>query len=158
MIYSVLDFVDKIDKEDLEGLLELITFYYLSEKEKEYFLALMVHCGGKKQRELSVMFEIQQSKLSIKFSSLVKKLQIIGKFLTEIDLSDLLETLKKDLTERQFEVICYLLSGNRQSAIAKHFHFTPTAILYVYRNACRRIRLNPYYKEMFTFFESLHIA
>lgn len=132
-IYQEILNIEDINTETLHQILKLIFKYYLTPKEKVYFRCLELYYQDKKQREISVLLNVDQPNLSAKFSRLRKKLRAIADFLLNAEIPEVLQlrgTNKYEavLTERQFEVLMYLLAGNKSYHISKHLNVSPVAI------------------------------
>lgn len=132
-VYGQLETVEDTSLDSLHQVTKLIYTYYLSTKEKKYYRCLEMYYQNKKQRELSVLLNVDQPNLSAKFSKLRKKLKIIADFLLNSDHSEIFKlrvekTNKNALTDRQFEILMYLLAGNKAYHISKFLEVSPVAI------------------------------
>jgi len=126
-------FDDQLDSEALHQISKIIEKYYLTSKEKVYYQCLRMYYQNKKQRELSVLLNVDQPNLSAKFSKLRKKLKVVADFLLNVDHSAIFKlnkekNVKSNLTERQFEILMYLLAGNKAYHISKYLQVSPVAI------------------------------
>ena len=132
-IYHQLELIEDISPSSLHQVTKIIYSYYLTPKEKTYFRCLEMYYQNKKQRELSVLLNIDQPNLSAKFSKLRKKLKVVADFLLNMDHSPIFKlnkekNVKSNLTDRQFEVLMYLLAGNKAYHISKFLRVSPVAI------------------------------
>ena len=131
-IYSKLLHIDE-NEEALYKITRIIYKYYLTPKEKTYFRCLELYYQDKKQRELSVLLNVDQPNLSAKFAKLRRKLRIVADFLLSEDMPEVLhlnhsKRHKALLTDRQYEILLYLLAGNKAYHISKHLKVSPVAI------------------------------
>ena len=133
-IYTQLVGIDEDNPYALREITHLIYKYYLTSKEKIYFRCLELYYQDKKQRELSILLNIDQPNLSAKFAKLRRKLRVIADFLLHHDqytIFQLKEAKIKNralLTDRQYEILMYLLAGNRSYHISKFLKVSPVAI------------------------------
>lgn len=132
-VYQKLREISDDDPQSLHKITQLIYKYYLTPKEKVYFRCLELYYQDKKQRELSILLNIDQPNLSAKFAKLRKKLKTIADFLLSTEHSEILklERTSKNvsvLTGRQYEILMYLLAGNKAYHISKFLQVSPVAI------------------------------
>ena len=132
-IHKRLKIIDDSDPHVLHKTTKLIYKYYLTQKEKLYFRCLELYYQDKKQREISILLNIDQPNLSAKFSKLRRKLQIIADFLLNVNHAAVFQldnkiNQKSPLTSRQFEILMYLLAGNKAYHISKYLKVSPVAI------------------------------
>ena len=132
-VYDQLELIEDTSSSSLHLVTKIIYSYYLTPKEKMYFRCLELYYQNKKQRELSVLLNVDQPNLSAKFSKLRKKLKVVADFLLNVDHSAIFKlnkekNVKSNLTERQFEILMYLLAGNKAYHISKYLQVSPVAI------------------------------
>jgi len=157
-MYRIQDIVKHLDQNNPRDVLSRIVSYYFDDKEKVYFHCFELYqTTNKKQREIGALLHVLQFKVSVRFKALKQKIQIISDFLMYTNFTDLLKNLERDLSVRQFEVFCYLLAGNRQASIARHFKCTPASILCVVRNALKRIRTKTVYSQILSFLNKMKL-
>lgn len=140
--------LDPDDEKYLYQVTKIIYDYYLTPKEKTYYKCLQLYYSSKKQRELSILLNVDQPNLSAKFSKLRRKLRTIAQFLLSADHTDILKLqtgknkLNLKLTPRQFEVLMYLLAGNRAYHISKQLQVSPVAIHQTIAYLKRKLSIN----------------
>jgi len=132
-IYAEVVNVDDTQEDSLQQLTQLIYRYYLTPKEQTYFRCLEMYYQNKKQRELSILLNIDQPNLSAKFAKLRRKLKVVADFLLHEEVSEVLKLQEKNkynafLTVRQNEVLMYLLAGNKAYHISKYLGVSPVAV------------------------------
>jgi DNA-binding CsgD family transcriptional regulator len=138
----------------LHDILRVVYVYYLTDKEKEHYQILLLYYSGKPQRELGILLNVQQYKVSEYLSSLLRKMKKISSVFVyhRTKLVRFLCFLKKHATPRQYQVICYLLAGNKQCNVARYLSCSPAAIFYTLRQI--RHHLSP--TRQVTFNKYLH--
>lgn len=133
-IFEQLEQIDENSPYVLREVTQLIYKFYLTPKEKTYYKCLQMYYSDKKQRELSILLNIDQPNLSAKFAKLRRKLRVIADFLLSeeqyelFQLKDAKTGHKAGLTGRQYEILMYLLAGNRAYHISQHLQVSPVAI------------------------------
>lgn len=119
-----LDYVlDVADSRKLDILLGVIYNVYLSKREKNLYNMMSLYVNGKSQRELGILFNLHQDKVSNYLKKLRKKLKRVYTTLTTRtdELKELKDYLITVLSKQQMEVVELLLLGNKKIRIAEKF-------------------------------------
>jgi len=131
------------ERPSLHDILRVVYCYYLTEKEKEHYQILLLYYNGKPQRELGILLNVQQYKVSEYLSRLQHKLKKIAAVFTyrRDKFERFLNFLKKRLTEKQYYVVSCLFAGNKQCEIARHLKCSPAAVFYTIRQINTRLSI-----------------
>jgi len=109
---DVLKELDKLDKDNLHGWMDLISKYYLSSKELKIYNSLKnsytLNVG---QRELAIFCNINQSYLSVLFKNLTSKLRVFYDILSSTSLSREYYDLYAESTALQKRYLTYIFAG-----------------------------------------------
>ena len=120
--YNILSTKDKFN---------LITFllvrFYLSDREFKIFSAYRLYLHNLRQRELSSLLNVAQPKVSKDFKIILTKAKHTVSFLYDIKWGMAKKILKSILSKHQYDVLRYLLAGNKAYWISKHLGVSPQA-------------------------------
>jgi predicted transcriptional regulator len=131
-IYSIDDILKEVEEESGQyNIIRVIYSYYLNEKERNFYQAFLLNLSGKPQKEIGILLNIVQSHVSKFISLLVNKMQRLAKLFTAPDIDEFVSfitMLKHRLKPNHYEIISFVLGGNRYTDIAKHLKCSPPNI------------------------------
>lgn len=119
-----LDYVLEVaESNSLDNILGVIYTVYLSKREKNLYNMMSLYVNGKSQRELGILFNLHQDKVSNYLKKLRKKLRRIYTTLTvhNEELKEMKSYLLTVLSKQQMEVVELLMLGNKKIRIAEKF-------------------------------------
>jgi len=121
------------DHKELSEVLRVVYTCYLTPKEREHYQVMLLHIQGKPQRDLGILLNVQQYKVSEYLSKLQGKLKRILHVLVyrRAPLERLLSYLQNRLKTQQYLVICLLLAGNKRHQVAEILGCSSARISYV---------------------------
>lgn len=137
----VQDVLDALgDDYDYYKVINVVYAFYLTERQREQYQALLLYAQGKPQRDIGIVMGTNQCKVSWMLSRLRIRLKNIVTSLYEERerLDELLCTLEKSTTRKQFAIVCYLLAGHRRTRVAHSLHCTPAHITQVIKKIAGR--------------------
>lgn len=123
MMTKLCDVLDIADSRNLDKILGAIYSVYLSKHEKNIYSMMSLYVNGKPQRELGILFNLNQDKVSMYLKKLRKKLKRVYTVLTTRtdETKELMEYLSTVLSKQQLKVVELLLLGNKKIRIAEKF-------------------------------------
>lgn len=122
--------LQELENKELWDVLNAVYAYYLTDKERDHYQVLLLYLQGKPQRDLGILLNVQQFKISEYLTKLQIKLKRVSAVLVyqRTILEQLLSYLKKRLTDRQYLIICLLLAGNKRTQVASILNISPASI------------------------------
>ena len=101
--YTIENILTELDDKEFQDALNLVYTYYLQPKEQDHYQILLLSLQGKPQRDLGILLNVQQYKISEYLSKLRRKLKRITTVLVyqRPALEQLLKYVKPRVTERQ---------------------------------------------------------
>lgn len=152
-IARVQDVLDALgDDYDYYKVIHVVYSFYLTERQREQYQALLLYAQGKPQRDIGIVMGTNQCKVSLMLSRLRIRLKnIVTALYDERErLDELLGALEKSTTRKQFAIICYLLAGHRRTIVADFLGCAPAHITQVIKKvSCRE---QPHVMETLTHF------
>jgi len=142
MIISIKHILKDLQNEvpSVTDILRIIYCYYLSKKEKDHYHVLLLFLQGKPQKDLGILLNVQQYKVSEYLSKLLSKIRKISYIFThKTEFENFLKYLKEHLTKKQYRVLCYLFAGNKQIAVARKLKCSPTAVFYTLQQIRKKL-------------------
>jgi hypothetical protein len=130
-IHSIDEILTELEEDDHYNVLRVIYSYYLTPKEKDFYQAFMLNLSGKPQKEIGILLNIVQSHVSKFISLLRSKMQRLANVFTPPDKDELISfitLLKSKLKPTHYEVVSFILGGNRYTDIASHLKCSPPNI------------------------------
>ena len=126
---------------DYYAILKAVYTYYLTEKEQVHYQALLLYVLGKPQRDIGILLNTQQYKVCEYLAKLKRKLVNVTTVLAREnqELKQLLIRLKPVLSKQQYDVVEFLMAGNKKIDIAAHYKCSPARITIVSKLLQKRI-------------------
>ena len=128
---TIEDIFKELDIEDTEyNVLRIIYLYYLTEREQEYYHAVLLRYSGKPQKEIAILLNLLQPYFSNATSLLMRKLKRLARlFMYDSEkLCDFLSCIREKLTHKQYTILTFILGGNRDIAISRYMKCSPAHI------------------------------
>jgi DNA-binding CsgD family transcriptional regulator len=131
-IHSIDEILKELEADEGQyNVIRVIYSYYLTDREREVYQAFLLNLSGKPQKEIGILLNIVQSHVSKFISLLVLKMQRLAKLFTPPDIDELVSfitVLKAKLKPRHYDIVSFVLGGNRYIDIAHHLKCSPPNI------------------------------
>ena len=134
MHITVETILEEIQDKPLQDVLSTVYTCYLSPREKEHYGVCLLHLSGKPQRDLGILLDVHQHKISLYVARLKNKLKrIINTLVYKRKLIvRFLPYLKKHLNAQQYQAVILLLAGNKLNQVAAALKCSPARVSHLF--------------------------